>query len=69
MLLIVGQLLISQARFSEPGGVNDWYVELFNNSALPTTTTGLVIGLADPADRETVTITLTPGHFIAPHGY
>jgi hypothetical protein len=49
--------------------VNDWYVELFNHSVLPATTTGLVIGLADPAGRETVTIALTPGRFIAPRGF
>jgi hypothetical protein len=68
MMAVIGQLLIRTARFSGPGGTNDWYVELFNNSDLPATTTGLVLGLADPAGRQTVALALQPGRVIAPRG-
>ncbi|NOT63685.1 MAG: hypothetical protein HOP19_26020, partial [Acidobacteria bacterium] len=70
-LNVVGALVISEIGFHGPrpyDDVLDWYVELFNNSEVPISTAGLILGRVYNSVNRIHSIGLSPNHVIPARG-
>lgn len=68
-LVIARPVLITELRFSGPGGSGDWFVELYNPADAALSTAGLQIGFIDAAGNNVSALNLPANGMIPARGY
>ncbi|NOT59525.1 MAG: hypothetical protein HOP19_04785, partial [Acidobacteria bacterium] len=62
-------LLVNEFRFSGPNGLNDWYVELYNNTDQPIATNGLKLNWINVSGTQIGMVAFTANRTIPARGY